>query len=51
MKLLDGFLRQIEGTLTVEGPPGTRFVVRFPVRAQVQEPELRGVGGRPELVG
>jgi two-component sensor histidine kinase len=51
MKLLDGFLRQIEGTLTVEGPPGTRFVVQFPVRAQVQEPELRGVGGRSELVG
>ncbi|WP_210528227.1 sensor histidine kinase [Rubellimicrobium arenae] len=30
MKLLDGFVRQLEGTLAIEGPPGTRFVVTFP---------------------
>jgi two-component sensor histidine kinase len=33
MKLLDGFLRQLDGELTVEGPPGTRFVVLFPREA------------------
>lgn len=36
MKLLDGFLRQLEGTLTVEGPPGTRFVVLFPGSGQAR---------------
>ncbi len=33
MRLLDGFLRQLEATLTVEGPPGTRFIVLFPSRS------------------
>jgi two-component sensor histidine kinase len=30
MKLLDGFLRQLRGTLSLEGPAGARFVVLFP---------------------
>jgi two-component sensor histidine kinase len=30
MKLLDGFLRQLKGTITIEGSPGTRFTVVFP---------------------
>jgi two-component sensor histidine kinase len=30
MKLLDGFLRQLDGELTIDGPPGTRFIVVFP---------------------
>jgi two-component sensor histidine kinase len=30
MKLLDGFLRQLGGTLSLEGPPGTRFVILLP---------------------
>ncbi|TNC51667.1 HAMP domain-containing protein [Rubellimicrobium rubrum] len=47
MKLLDGFLRQLEGTLTVEGPPGTRFVVLFPISVQAgprTEPEAPLIG-------
>jgi signal transduction histidine kinase len=54
MKLLDGFLHQLEGTLTVDGPPGTRFVVMFPGLppdrrvhggARLEEPELRVSNG------
>jgi two-component sensor histidine kinase len=37
MKLLDGFLHQLEGTLTVDGPPGTRFVVVFPGPHRTEE--------------
>lgn len=47
MKLLDGFLRQLEGTLTVEGPPGARFVVLFPNSVQAgprTEPEAALIG-------
>ncbi len=37
MRLLDGFLRQLDGTMTVEGPPGTRYSVDFPVAPRVSE--------------
>lgn len=32
MRLLDGFLRQLDAEMRIEGPPGTRFVVTFPER-------------------
>lgn len=30
MKLLHSFVRQLDGALEIEGPPGTRFIVSFP---------------------
>ncbi|EYD75582.1 hypothetical protein Rumeso_02858 [Rubellimicrobium mesophilum DSM 19309] len=38
MRLLEGFLRQLGGTLSIEGPPGTRFVVLFPARPDLGSP-------------
>jgi two-component sensor histidine kinase len=30
MRLLQSFVRQLDGKLNIEGPPGTRFIVTFP---------------------
>lgn len=47
MRLVRSLVRQLEGTLDIDrGPPGTRFVVTFPIRPRCEEGQEASRGWR-----